>query len=270
VKIVCGPWSTIPLARFSLKQHLMSRPNLLSSIVHNNNGASMMEQGDCIRALPRLAAALRSAKQYMLEASLGGLQMLAFNVDDLISISAPRNCCRDEGFVVFDQPIRIPEPMFYKDEQDIHCSDDYDDDASTRRVVTSAVMCSAVSMLNLGMAYHLQGIEKPAQNLAFLKKAGKLYELVLKLLLQEAPCFAQSNPCGDGVVFSLMVLNNLIDVHQRLGDIKSTEQYCEEVLHMLMHVSCSERASTDVLDVFNRNLYFYLLSSRGVNVAPSA
>ena len=227
----------------------------------------MIERGDCTNALPSLAAALRSAREYMLKASLGGLQM-AFKVDDLISTSAPRKRCGDEGYILFDQPIRIPEPLIKKNDQ-LLCSGT--DDASSRRVVTSAVMCSAISMFNLGLAYHIQGLAKPTQNLVCLKKAVKLYELVVKLLLQETHFFEiSSEPYPDGAVFSLMVLNNLIDAHQRLGDIKTTEKCCEEVLYLLLHVSASERASTEVLDVFNRNLFFYLLSSRGVNVAPCA
>jgi hypothetical protein len=202
----------------------------------------------------------------MLEASLGGLQM-AFNVDDLISTSTPRSCCGDEGYILFDQPIRIPEPLINKNDQ-LHCSPAADDASS---VVTTAVMCSAISMFNLGLAYHLQSHVKPTQNLMCLKKAVKLYELVVKLLLQETHFFERSSdPYPDGAIFSLMVLNNLIEAHQRLGDVQTTEKCCEEVLYLLMHVSGSERASTEVLDVFNRNLFFYLLSSRGVNVAPCA
>jgi hypothetical protein len=196
----------------------MSRPSLINSIINNNHGASMIERGDCTSALSLLAVALQGAKDSMEEegeSSQSGHET-AFNLDALISCNALRDSCGDEGYNIFDKPIRIPEPL--NENQTSH--------------YPTKVICSAVSIFNLGLAHHLQALVGPTQNSLFLKKAAKLYEFVMQVL--QTPDFDGSDPSS--TVFWLALLNNLSDVHRRLGDVHISESYCEEVLRVLPYI----------------------------------
>lgn len=208
----------------------------------------MIERGDCANALPCLAVALQAAKaSFHEDAETLNEEEETFNLDALISTTALCDSFGDEEYTIFDQPIRIPEP-------------------SSKNLHPTTLVCSAISIFNLALAYHLQARTSRTQNRFFLKKSEKLYEFVLQIL--ESSLLEGSIPSN--TLFCLAILNNLSDVHRCLGEVTTSQQYCEDILRMLMHISGSRTLSMNALDAFYRNSFFYLMTSRGVHVAPAA
>jgi hypothetical protein len=223
------------------------------AVTNNNSGANLIDQGDFVGALSKLSRALRCAKNSMSDCSAedqenGGPSdldyLMAKQRGSLLQES-------DYGYFVYDQPIRIPEALVV-DSGDTTCN------------FPSKAVCSAISIFNLALAYHLMALRSSQNSQGFLKKSAKLYEFGMQISTEKT-------------FFYLAILNNLADVHRRLSDSRMSRRFCEELLQTLMvladsqkEASCTDDDTADTLDVFYQNSFFYLLSTRCVNGAPAA
>jgi len=234
------------------KNREMATPALLNSIiVNNNNGASMIEQGDCKNALSHLSAAIQSTKACIVQENDDrgntddecGARIIS-SLDALISNNALRDASGDDGYLIFDLRIRIPEPL---------------GDKNTSRY-PSTVWCSTISIFNLALAHHREGfIRPPAESYVTLTKAAKLYNFAMHFVR-----------ITNNRLIWLLLLNNLIDVYRRLGDLARAGQCCEDLLGTLVQVSDSKQVSEELFDVLYRNSFSSLLSSRCVHCASAA
>jgi len=230
----------------------MATSKLISSIVNSNNhGASMIEQGECKVALTHLTVALKSAKACIAQdngerGSYDCQAGIIFSLDALFSSNALRDASSDDVSLIFDRPIHIPVSLSSKQHP-----------ASVHH--PSPVLCSVISLFNLALAHHLQALDRPAQSFMTLKKASKLYECAMQLM--------QGSMKG---MFGLVLLNNLSDVYQRLGDLVRAEQSCEDLLRIVVQVSESQQISAKLLEVLYQDSFFSLLSFRSVHVASAA
>jgi len=214
----------------------------------------MIEQGDYKSAVSHPTAAVQITKACTVpengeeekeEGSSSydewGAGIIMSNLDGLISKRDTSS--DDDGYLIFDRPIRIPEPCRHNN--------------VTR--YPSRVQCATVATFNLALTYHLQGLIPSAHSYVSLQKATKLYEYAMQ--------FAQR--LNNGLTW-LLLLNNLSDVYRRLDDGIHAEQCCEDLLCTLVHISDSKQVSDDLRGIPYRNSFCILISSRGVAVASAA
>jgi len=240
--------------------------NFLTTLAYNNNGAVLIEKGDYLGAISSLSLALKAAKNSMAEDyDEGDLQqeVLSFSVDDLMAKGPLQESHIEEGFYVYDRPIRIPEVWgVSKDER-----------SSTERLPQHprVVVCSAISTFNLALAHHLCALKNNTNSEALLNKSTKLYEYGLQV--QQGAYYEDDREREDDQeadIFSLAMLNNLADVHRRLQNSEIAKAYSETILQVLLSIIDTNDSATETLDAFYQNTFFYLISSRGVNTAAAA
>jgi len=89
------------------------------------------------------------------------------SLDALISTNTLQDISRDDGYLIFDRPIRIPESWGMKN-------------VSSR---SASIICSAISLFNIGLTHHLLGLGNPTQrSYLALEKASKLYECAMETI----------------------------------------------------------------------------------------
>lgn len=250
--------------------------NLINAILGNNNGAARIEEGDYMGAISCLSTALKAAKCCMSDHENDGnsdecQEETPFDLDSIMmkeKVALQYSFDDDdEGYFVYERPIRMPNSIMVQHN---------DDDASSCSAFPHKVLCSAISIFNLALAHHLEAVSRSSDAVVFLKKAAKLYDFGLQVLQgADTPMeYGIPTKCG---LFYLAILNNLGDVHRRLRNTRVSEQYCQELLRMLVFLSedatstsATTRSSDETFDAFYQNSVFYLLSSHGINAAPAA
>ena len=231
----------------------MNNTPLFDAVASNNNGAQLIDEGDYTGALSFLSSSLKATKNCMADSCTGGGdQEVPFDLDCLMlkqrgALQESRN---DDGYFVYDRPIQVPV-VFFNSSSFPH-----------------KVMCSAISIFNLALAHHLHALKTSQKAELFLRKAGRLYEFAMQV---QPVAATETAPC---TFFHLAILNNLADVHRRLGDSRTSQKFCEELLHLLMSLADARKETPadedDTLDVFYQNSFFYLLAARSINAAPAA
>lgn len=230
---------------------------LAESIERNNLGATLIEKGYYNHAVSQLAVALEASKvcleQHDKHSSKND-QHIEIDLDEFVLTNA-FNAANgsEEGFFVFRQAARIPHLQ-------------YRQDANT---YGTKVACSAISMFNLALAHHLEGIRRDLQGFLFLKKAARLYQFSLQVFNEVVGSPSLFSSSTTTTIICLALLNNLSDVHRRLGQVEASEKCCEDVLQTLMGGSEPPQSKV-TLEAFYENSFFYLLSVRGIKAAPAA
>lgn len=250
--------------------------NLINAIVGNNNGAARIEEGDYMGAISCLSTALKAAKCCMSDHENDNnsdecQRETPFDLDSImmkekVALQYSFNNEDDEGYFVYERPIRMPNSIRVQ----------HYDESSSRSAFPHKVLCSAISIFNLALAHHLEATSRSSDAVVFLKKAAKLYDFGLQVLQGADTPIEHGIPAKCGL-FYLAILNNLGDVHRRLRNTSISEQYCQELLRMLVYLtedatstSSSTPSSDETFDAFYQNSVFYLLSSHGINAAPAA
>ena len=249
--------------------------NLINAIVGNNNGAARIEEGDYMGAISCLSTALKAAKCCMSDHGDDGnmdesQEETTFDLDSImmkekVALQYSFDDEDDEGYFVYERPIRMPHSIMVQ----------HHDDASSCSPFPHKVLCSAISIFNLALAHHLEAVSRSSDAVVFLKKAAKLYDFGLQVLQGADTPLEHGIPTKCGL-FYLAILNNLGDVHRRLRNTRISEQYCQELLRMLVFLSedatntSNTTPSDETFDAFYQNSVFYLLSSHGINAAPAA
>lgn len=226
--------------------------NLFHAVASNNKGASLIDSGDFREALSSLSLALKAAKSCMTEDERNGEghHEVPFGMDSFMTKVSLQESNIEDGFYVYDQPIRIPA----QDTNSVH-----------------KVVCSAAAIFNLALAHHLFALSNQTNNSSLLlQKAGKLYEFGLQVQ-QGAPQAEEQGMEHASTLFYLACLNNLTDVHRRLDNSTAAQKYGEDLLQLLMFLTDTQlSAKEEAVDAFYQNTFFYLLSARGVNAAAAA
>jgi hypothetical protein len=225
--------------------------NKTNTITSINDGACQIEAGDYRSAIVSLAMALKSCKAST-EVVEQGQEAAQYSFDfDLLMTQGPvdkkeRSTTDIPDQMAYIRPIYIPERLGQENGFD-------------------AQAVFSVAVFNLALAHHLGGMEDTPSSINLLQKAAKLYEFGVHI--QEGH---QSDDYSTGILFFLATLNNLGDVHRRLGNNMKSEQCFGQLLSILMFLSDSgEQASSSNLEVFFRST-FYLVSPTHVTAATAA
>jgi tetratricopeptide (TPR) repeat protein len=226
--------------------------NMINTISYNNAGASCIEAGNYSNAIVNFSTALKSSKASM-DNGQGEQQSLQFKIDfDMFMTHGKSDKDLKDGnhspssdFLVYRSPIRIPESLSQEEGFD------------------SEVLFSAIAIFNLALAHHLSGMENRASSTTLLQKATKLYEYGVQI--QEGHRSAEC-PC---TLFFLSSLNNLGDIHRRLGAASTSEGCFQQLLSILMYLVEYEQASAPEFELFFKSTFFLICPIQW-NVAAAA
>jgi tetratricopeptide (TPR) repeat protein len=214
--------------------------NMINTISYSNAGASCIEAGDYSIAIVNLSEALKYSKASMGNGQ-GEQQSLPFKIDlDMFMTQGKSDKDPKDGnesssdFLVYSSPIRIPESLFQQEGFD------------------SEVLFSAIAIFNLALAHHLSGLENKASSTTMLQKALKLYECGVQI--QEGHRSAAC-PC---TLFFLSALNNVGDIHRRLGAASTSERCFQQLLSILMYLTECEEASAPQFELFFKSTFFLI------------
>jgi hypothetical protein len=221
-----------------------NKTNMITSI---NDGACQIEAGDYRGAIVSLFMALKSSKASMELEQAEQATEYSFDLD-LLMTQGPvgkkeRSTTDTDHHMAYSRPIHIPERLGHESGIDTH------------------VVFSAVAIFNLALAHHLGGMEDTPSSTNLLKKAAKLYQLGVNI---------QKGLRSNGIIFFLATLNNLGDVHKRLGKTLKSEQNFKQLLSTLMFLTGSgEQVSSTDLELFFKNTFFLVSPMHG-NAAAAA
>jgi hypothetical protein len=221
-----------------------NKTNMITSI---NDGACQIEAGDYRGAIVSLSMTLKSSKASMELEQVEQATEYSFDLDLLMTQEGPvdqkeRSTTDTDHHMAYSRPIHIPERLAHESGFDAH------------------VVFSAVAIFNLALAHHLGGMEDTPSSTNLLKKAAKLYQLGVNIQGQRSNC----------IIFFLATLNNLGDVHKRLGKTLKSEQYFKQLLSILMFLTGSgEQVSSTDLELFFKSTFFLVSPTHG-NAAAAA
>jgi hypothetical protein len=220
-----------------------NKTNMITSI---NDGACQIEAGDYRGAIVSLSMALKSSKASMELEQVEQATEYSFDLD-LLMTQGPvdkkeRSTTDTDHHMAYSRPIHIPERLGHESGFDAH------------------VVFSAVAIFNLALAHHLGGMEDTPSSTNLLKKAAKLYKFGVNI----------QGLRSNGIIFFLATLNNLGDVHKRLGKTLKSEQNFKQLLSILMFLTGSgEQVSSTDLELFFKNTFFLVSPTHG-NAAAAA
>jgi hypothetical protein len=240
----------LPAQKQSINYIINMNSNKTNTITSINDGACQIEAGDYRSAIVSLAMALKSCK-----ASTGVVEQrqeateYSFDFDLLMTqgpVDKKDRSTADTDQMAYIRPIYIPERLGQESAFD-------------------AQVVFSVAVFNLALAHHLGGMEDTPSSTNLLQKAAKLYEFGVHI--QEGQ---QSDDYSTGILFFLATLNNLGDVHRRLGNTMKSEQCFGQLLSILMFLNDSgEQSSSSNLEMFFRSTFF-LVSPTHDNAAAAA
>ena len=211
-----------------------------------NDGACQIEAGDYRGAIVSLSTmALNSFKASMEVEHVQQAIEYSFDLDLLMTegpVDKKERSTTDTDHMTYSRPIHIPERLAHESGFD------------------AQVVFSAVAIFNLALAHHLGGMEDTPSSTNLLKKAAKLYRFGVNIQGQGSY----------GIIFFLATLNNLGEVHKRLGQFLKSEQHFKQLLSTLMFLTASgEQVSSSELELFFKSTFF-LVSPTHVNAAAAA
>jgi tetratricopeptide (TPR) repeat protein len=228
--------------------------NMINTITCNNAGASCIEAGDYSKAIVNFSRALKSSKASIDNNKQGEPESLPFKIDLDTFMMTHGKSDKDpkdgnessSDFLVYKSPIRIPESLFQQEGFD-----------------SEEVLFSVIAIFNLALAHHLSGLESKVSSTNMLQKAVKLYEYGVQI--QESHR-SDECPC---TLFFLSTLNNVGDIHRRLGDALTSERCFQQLLSILMFLGEYELASAPQFELFFKSTFFLVCPDQW-NVAAAA
>jgi tetratricopeptide (TPR) repeat protein len=193
----------------------------------NNEGVSLLEESDTQRALQ------------IFQQSLALMRRTVNDIEDNDSKEHMGNNLESFTYPLRQSPITLPNLQsgnFYIYNGAVFLPEDLaiSEDEDFQQVLA---VFSSIILLNLALAFHLDG--KCSGREASLKKAGRLYQMVLQLLNET------ESTDTEVAVLALLAFNNMAHIHFEHCDYESCRACLESVFGLVeslpsLHTSLSE------------------------------
>ena len=126
------------------------------------------------------------------------------------------------------------------------------------------VVLSSIAMFNLALAHHLRALtsserHEPRSKSLLLEKSSRLYGLAYQILMNE------SIDCG--ILFMMVIVNNLAQIHKALGHQEVANGYFQHLLSSLVYMTEYGFNDLEAIECFLRSISHLILRSSAAAAA---